>query len=65
MDGKGDKRPKKRWMECDRSDMKDTGVSDSVTGDRTEWKKSVAPKTCDKSRKLIIIRNTTWYVCFE
>ncbi|KAJ8704936.1 hypothetical protein PYW08_012256 [Mythimna loreyi] len=36
---RGRGRPKKIWMHCVRSDMKDRGVSDSVTGDRTNWKK--------------------------
>ncbi|KAJ8710705.1 hypothetical protein PYW08_009220 [Mythimna loreyi] len=39
---RGRGRPKKRWMDCVKSDMKEKGVSDSVTDDRTEWKK----KTC-------------------
>ncbi|KAJ8707262.1 hypothetical protein PYW08_011396 [Mythimna loreyi] len=39
---RGRGRPKKRWMDCVRSDMKEKGVSDSLTGDRTGWKK----KTC-------------------
>ncbi|KAJ8720922.1 hypothetical protein PYW08_006387 [Mythimna loreyi] len=33
---RGRGRPKKRWMDCVRSDMKEKGVSDSMTGDRTE-----------------------------
>ncbi|KAJ8709706.1 hypothetical protein PYW08_009710 [Mythimna loreyi] len=36
---RGRGRPKKIWMDCVRSDMENRGVSDSVTGDRTEWKK--------------------------
>ena len=39
---RGTGRPKKRWMDCVRNDMKDKGVNDSVTVDRGEWKK----KTC-------------------
>ena len=35
-------RPKKRWMDCVKNDMKEKGVSDSMTDDRTAWKK----KTC-------------------
>ena len=38
--GKG--RPKKRWMDCLRNDMKEKGGNDTVTSDRGEWKK----KTC-------------------
>ncbi|KAJ8704761.1 hypothetical protein PYW08_012081 [Mythimna loreyi] len=33
---RGRGRPKKIWMDCVRSDMKERGVSDSVTGDKTE-----------------------------
>ncbi|KAJ8709025.1 hypothetical protein PYW07_008851 [Mythimna separata] len=39
---RGRGRPKKRWMDCVKTDMKEKGVSDVMTGDRTEWKK----KTC-------------------
>ncbi|KAJ8712229.1 hypothetical protein PYW07_015359 [Mythimna separata] len=39
---KGIGRPKKRWIDCVRTDKKEKEVSDSVTDDRTEWKK----KTC-------------------
>ncbi|CAH0695515.1 unnamed protein product [Spodoptera exigua] len=41
---RGRGRPKKIWMDCVRSDMEDRRVSDSVTSDRTEWKKKhIAP----------------------
>ena len=39
---RGRGRPKKRWMDCVKNDMKEQGVSDSMTDDRTAWKK----KTC-------------------
>ena len=32
----------KRWMDCVQNDMKEKGVSDNITDDRTAWKK----KTC-------------------
>ena len=35
-------RGRKRWMDCVKNDMKEKGVSDSMTDDRTVWKK----KTC-------------------
>ncbi|CAH0700251.1 unnamed protein product [Spodoptera exigua] len=52
--GKG--RPKKIRMGCVRSDMEDRGVSDSVTGDSTEWKKKniLCPQIKrDKGRKMM------------
>ena len=39
---RGRGRQKKRWMYYVRNDMKEKGVSDSMTDDRTAWKK----KTC-------------------
>ena len=30
-------RPKKRWMDCAMNDMKEKGVSDSMTHDWTAW----------------------------
>jgi hypothetical protein len=35
-------RPKKRWMDCVKDDMRIKGVSMEMTSDRREWKK----KTC-------------------
>jgi hypothetical protein len=35
-------RPRKRWMDCVKNDMKIKGVSMEMTSDRREWKK----KTC-------------------
>jgi hypothetical protein len=35
-------RPKKRWMDCVKDDMRIKGVSMEMTSDRSEWKK----KTC-------------------
>jgi hypothetical protein len=35
-------RPKKRWMDCVKDDMRIKGVSMEITSDRREWKK----KTC-------------------
>jgi hypothetical protein len=35
-------RPKKRWMDCVKDDMRIKGVSMKMTSDRREWKK----KTC-------------------
>jgi hypothetical protein len=35
-------RPKKRWMDCVKDDMRIKRVSMEMTSDRTEWKK----KTC-------------------
>jgi hypothetical protein len=35
-------RPKKRWMDCVKDDMRIKGVSMEMTNDRREWKE----KTC-------------------
>jgi hypothetical protein len=35
-------RPRKRWVDCVKDDMKIKGVSMEMTNDRREWKK----KTC-------------------
>ncbi|PZC75290.1 hypothetical protein B5X24_HaOG206492 [Helicoverpa armigera] len=35
-------RPRKRWIDCLKEDMKQKGVDVSMTSDREEWKK----KTC-------------------
>jgi hypothetical protein len=35
-------RPKERWMDCVKDDMRIKGVSMDMTSDRREWKK----KTC-------------------
>jgi hypothetical protein len=35
-------RPKKRWIDCVRQDMKEMAVSDEMMSDRGEWRK----RTC-------------------
>ncbi|PZC72650.1 hypothetical protein B5X24_HaOG210780 [Helicoverpa armigera] len=39
---RGRGRPRKRWIDCLKEDMKQKGVDVSMTSDREEWKK----KTC-------------------
>jgi hypothetical protein len=36
---RGRGRPRKRWMDCVKDDMKIKGVNMAMTSDRREWKK--------------------------
>lgn len=56
---RGRRRPKKIWVDCVRSDMKERGVSDIVTGDRTE-RKSIAP-TPNKTGRGLYDDDVLWY----
>jgi hypothetical protein len=35
---RGRGRPKKRWIDCVRQDMREMAVSDEMTSDRGEWR---------------------------
>jgi hypothetical protein len=39
---RGRGRPKKRWIDCVRQDIREIAVSDKMTSDRGEW----SEKTC-------------------
>ena len=41
MDEERKRKPKKKWMDCVKNDMKEKAVSDSMTVDRTAWKKKM------------------------
>jgi hypothetical protein len=37
---RGRGRPKKRWIDCVRQDMREMAVSDEMTSDRGEWREN-------------------------